>query len=93
MPGQSLHHERIDDEDYVPADYQLNKQPLLPQRLPTTAEYIRHIDGMKEEAAQGGNEWLGKIMTEAQSIMIEESVKENNKKKQTCITSFFTKDI
>ena len=32
-------------------------------------------------------------MAEAQSIIVEENLKEHNKKKQTCITSFFTKDI
>ena len=55
-PGQPLHQERSDDEDYVPADYQPYKQPLLPQRLLTTAEYMKHIDGIKEKAAQWGNE-------------------------------------
>ena len=56
IPSQPLHQERTDDEDYVPADYKPDKQPLLPQRLLTTAEYIKHIDGIKEKAAQWGNE-------------------------------------
>ena len=59
----------------------------------TTAKYIKHIDGIKEKAAQWGNKRLAKIMAEAQSIMVEENLKEHDKKKQTCITSFITKCI
>ena len=32
-------------------------------------------------------------MAEAQSIMVKDNLKEHNKKKQTSITSFFTKYI
>ena len=61
---------------------------MPPQRLLSTVEYIKHIDGTKEKAAQWKNEWLAKIVAEAQSIMVEENLIEHNKKKPTCITSF-----
>ena len=82
------------DTDVVPDDYQPDEvMDPAPQHKTTIAEDINNLDQIKKKAAKWGDSALMQMVIRMEAHLMDHSLAEENKKKQSCIKDFFTMNI
>ena len=79
------------DADVILGDYQPDKVlDPTPQHKTTIAEDITNLAQIREKAAKWGDAALMQMVICMEAHLMDHSLAEENKKKQSCIKDFFT---